>query len=258
MSCCSLSQDVLIEILSRLSVKTLMRFKCVCKSWSALIQNPIFTSTHLNRAIFTNQNNNLVIIHQDQYSREDVCTMFQNEKPDVSVKLRLSPKKQCYILVRGPCNGLFCMYDYFDDLYLCNPATREIRCLPKSTITLPPRHIITRDQFGFGFDPKTKDYKVIRLLRCSKDKCEYQIELYTLGTNSWRKINVPVQAFLHEHHAAAMYFNGVYHWWAVPMSATKYSKYDYSEYAFVSFDMASECFETTPLPDEHVGGTFAV
>lgn len=158
----------------------------------------------------------------------------------------------------GPCNGLFCMYDYSDDLYLCNPATREIRCLPKSTILPPPCHIITRDQFGFGFDPKTKDYKVIRLLRCSKDKCEYQIELYTLSTNSWRKINVAVQAFLHEHHAVAMYFNGVYHWWAVPMSTTKYSKYDYSEYAFVSFDMASECFETTPLPDEQMGGTFAV
>ncbi|KAM7507977.1 hypothetical protein LguiA_018430 [Lonicera macranthoides] len=257
MSSCYLLQDVLIEIFLRLSVKTLLRLKCICKSWSALIENPSFVSWHLNDIIYTKDKDFLAIIYRDGYTKEDVCTLFTDKKPKMSVSLRINLTRQCYILIMGPCNGLFCMYDYFDDLYLSNPATREIKCLPKSSIPCPLQHIYICDKFGFGFDSKTGDYKVIRLLSCSleEERCEYQIELYTLSTNSWRKINVVVPGFVYEDYDSAMYLNGVYHWWVEPMGLTKYS-----ENVIFSFDMASECFETTPLPQflGRYGGTFGV
>ncbi|KAL3591946.1 hypothetical protein D5086_010586 [Populus alba] len=42
-----LPEDVIIEILSRLPVKNLLQFKCVCKSWYAIITSPNLISKHL-------------------------------------------------------------------------------------------------------------------------------------------------------------------------------------------------------------------
>jgi hypothetical protein len=42
-----LPKDLSMEILSRLPVKSLMRFKCISKSWCALITNPNFITKHL-------------------------------------------------------------------------------------------------------------------------------------------------------------------------------------------------------------------
>ncbi|XP_062015337.1 putative F-box protein At3g51171 [Rosa rugosa] len=41
-------EDVIAEILARLPVKSLMRFRCVCKSWRALISESYFVKKHLN------------------------------------------------------------------------------------------------------------------------------------------------------------------------------------------------------------------
>ena len=43
----SLPEELLEEILVRLPVKSLLRFRCVQKSWSTLVQNPTFIAKHL-------------------------------------------------------------------------------------------------------------------------------------------------------------------------------------------------------------------
>ncbi|KAL3323685.1 hypothetical protein AABB24_038043 [Solanum stoloniferum] len=43
-------EEILVNILSRLSVRFLLRFKCVSKFCSTLISDPYFTMKHLNRA----------------------------------------------------------------------------------------------------------------------------------------------------------------------------------------------------------------
>jgi len=42
-----LSFDLFEEILCRLPLRSLMQFKCVCKSWKLLISNPKFAKKHL-------------------------------------------------------------------------------------------------------------------------------------------------------------------------------------------------------------------
>ena len=42
-----LPDDIVLNILSRLPVKSLLRFRCVCKTWVSSITTPNFISTHL-------------------------------------------------------------------------------------------------------------------------------------------------------------------------------------------------------------------
>lgn len=46
----NLYEDVTLNILSRLPVKTLSRFKCVSKQWNFLLSSPNFVKLHLSRA----------------------------------------------------------------------------------------------------------------------------------------------------------------------------------------------------------------
>ncbi|XP_059624633.1 F-box/kelch-repeat protein At3g23880-like [Cornus florida] len=44
----NLPHDIIVQILSRLPVKSLLQFRCVCKSWCSLISDSHFVKTHLS------------------------------------------------------------------------------------------------------------------------------------------------------------------------------------------------------------------
>ncbi|KAM3198794.1 hypothetical protein P3L10_034459 [Capsicum annuum] len=45
-----LQEEIIMDILSRLPVQSLLRFKCVSKFWMTLISQPYFTTKHFNHA----------------------------------------------------------------------------------------------------------------------------------------------------------------------------------------------------------------
>ncbi|MCI32976.1 F-box/kelch-repeat protein, partial [Trifolium medium] len=69
--------DLIIEILSRLPVKLLLQFRCVCKSWKSLISDPKFAKKHLSHSTthslhcLSYSNNRLVL---NSYSLDSVLT----------------------------------------------------------------------------------------------------------------------------------------------------------------------------------------
>ncbi|GLT54820.1 hypothetical protein SLA2020_279860 [Shorea laevis] len=57
MSSTYLPEELVLNILSRLSPKSLFRFRCVCKTWRTLIGNPdFFTPNAFNRSLIREPN----------------------------------------------------------------------------------------------------------------------------------------------------------------------------------------------------------
>ncbi|KEH22666.1 F-box-like protein [Medicago truncatula] len=64
-----LLDELITDILSRLPVKTLMQFKCVCKSWKTLISNPALAKLHLHRSPW---NTHLAMVSNRSTSKDEL------------------------------------------------------------------------------------------------------------------------------------------------------------------------------------------
>ncbi|CAB4278136.1 unnamed protein product [Prunus armeniaca] len=178
--------DIIPEILSRLPVKSLCRFRCISKSWLSLIADPDFVKRHLNKAIKSKDifNQRRRLIFTDESHSE-------------------LPNNWAFLVFHS--NGLLLCQLYYWDLYLVNPATRESKKLPQIPDVGEAYYF---DLFGFGFDHSSGDYKVVML---SYLEGGIMFSVYTLKTGSWRMIQTqyPYKCDLMRH---GILLNGGLHW----------------------------------------------
>ncbi|KAK9285776.1 hypothetical protein L1049_024977 [Liquidambar formosana] len=231
----NLPNEIVFDILSRLPVRSLLRFRCVCKSWNALISDPHFVKTHLNRAT-TSDNNTYQQSQRILILSETVQSMdFETSSGDPSVVEldSLSKISKCSLFIAGSCNGLVCL-ECNQDIFLCNPATREYRKLPT------PGHCPTILTFyGFGYDSSIDDYKMIRIIPNNMNYLGISsADVLTLKTNSWRRISDwPWRGFPD----MGVFVNGALHWLA--------NDANYVDYLIASFDLAGEKFKEVEKPN---------
>lgn len=190
----SMSEDTVIEILSKLPVKSLLRFKCVCKFWHELFGSPGFISKHRE-----NKHNTRLVVRyladdEDDPHEEPLCIcLFHDETlADVSLRediLPLLPREACPM---GPFEwGFFCcISDTKQEIGLWNFATRDYKILPK----IKPDSFWTIYGVGLGMDQKSNCSKLV----CAMAIAEYdhndvlkssdsnQVAIYSFDTNSWR------------------------------------------------------------------------
>ena len=73
-----LPDEIVLDILAKLPVKSLLRFRCVCKPWYSSIANPSFISTHhLNHSYVIHIPRNIPIpfFPGSSHSSDQVCTL---------------------------------------------------------------------------------------------------------------------------------------------------------------------------------------
>ncbi|XP_073302609.1 F-box protein CPR1-like [Primulina huaijiensis] len=176
--------DLIEDILRRLPVKSLKRFRSVAKSWCFLIDSEKFVKSHLRQSLISNSNHHLILGGLDLYSIDlgplDKARVI---KPPFSYKTVDGVTNSCY--------GLVLVMS--EPPVLWNPFSGSYRVLPGSSLEYPPgSDYYVMVSHGFGYDSKNDDYKVLKVLEFRDQSTHFPIrrgtEIYGLKSNSWKKI----------------------------------------------------------------------
>uniref|UniRef100_A0A8I7BFV2 F-box domain-containing protein n=1 Tax=Hordeum vulgare subsp. vulgare TaxID=112509 RepID=A0A8I7BFV2_HORVV len=203
-----LTELVSTEILLRLPVNSLLRFRCVCKAWRDTIDNDFFVRAHLRA-----QNTLTVIaphVKKDGkftaaglYRWEQGAKAEDDDRNDTAAgAYRWERETATFVCPMGadysiPDRDMNVSHDlaHCDGLVLVpsdamvrvlNPATRRVLVLP-----LRPPHAVMfgstpfgfqgHQAFGLGHDPRSKVYKVARFFYRSMEGPMGNPNHYTLG-----------------------------------------------------------------------------
>lgn len=252
--------NLIYEVLSRLPLKTIFSCKCVCTTFLKLLEDPYFAEIHLVNASTTTTAS---LMFQESFGPTRPVSMSML---DLNGTRSTSPRstdhghcqgidhpitkpnlKFCYLTDRmnlvGSCNGLICLYKSAPrrPLYcICNPILGEYTILPHPTPTTPFYSYL--QNAGFGLCPKTKQYKVVRLMVSHDPSMAFTsrtivAEVHTLGTQSWRKIEdapCPRTGLSFD-----PFLNGSLHWVTDRQSASD---------LICSFNLETEKFQQVPPP----------
>ncbi|TXG73526.1 hypothetical protein EZV62_002105 [Acer yangbiense] len=229
----NLPHEVALDILSRLTVSSLMQFKCVCKSWRVLAEEKRLPSIHHARA--TSRNPCLILNSACQIKNK---LQFICSGDGFNQKVRSLDTPMSEYQVVGSCNGLLCISNsYYDPIVICNPIIGDYIKLPKST-WFPMQEVA----LGFGCLPTSMQYKVVRFVFYIKSQVESHAEILTLGTDhTWRSIG-PVPGWLELKPSQAL-VNGALHWVTLFFQYTPGPRL-----RVISFDLAAEKFRWIELP----------
>ncbi|OWM67584.1 hypothetical protein CDL15_Pgr024669 [Punica granatum] len=240
---CLAEEGILIDILSRLPVKSLIRFKCVSKRWHFLISDPRFAMSHLRRSVEQSLNPDScrrVLIGTKPLRSVNCDALIEDANAHTAITELEYPSMvpEHRFRIVGSCNGLVCLLFYHERLTVWNPSTRQSRDLP-SPRPVPFDHMILH---GFGYDSVTDDYKVLRGFREKTAGGTYStaVEIISLQSNSWRRIpDIDYTTTFSQ----GTYMNGSIHWLYL-------HRENAPRIVIVSFNLASEEFqEILSLPD---------
>ena len=162
--------EIITEILSRLPVKSLLRFLCVSKTWNALIKhsNFIIIKLHLQRSLENNRDRTLIL---EKFTWDLPRYFFSVHFPtenhfENAFKLYqplYNPGK--FVNILDYCHGLVCIRNnWSEEIAIWNPLIRKYRKLPKEPILKPSGFTNSKSRkMAFGYDLRNDDYKALRV-----------------------------------------------------------------------------------------------
>ncbi|KAK8508731.1 hypothetical protein V6N13_090706 [Hibiscus sabdariffa] len=245
--------DLIEDILVKLPVKSLVRFKYVSQQWFRLITDPRFIDLHLSnqwkkslgfvtasssRSIRCGAGSRCYIFLGFTVVNTDTYTI-----PHSDIWLGSVPKDNHYGMLNS-CDGILCFHGRFN-IWLHNPATNEYRFLPSGPWCSCHPHL----GLGFGRDLVTKRYKIVRLCNPCQSGTGQDHQhhgncvVFTLDPNPnafWKTIGeVPYKI---DASSPSVYVNGAIYWFT-----DKFYHLNQTE-VIIMFDLHNEMFQAIPHP----------
>ncbi|XP_057432989.1 F-box/kelch-repeat protein At3g23880-like [Lotus japonicus] len=280
-----LPEELMTEILLRLPVKSLLRFKLVCKPLNSLISDTHFVKLHLRRCSASNANPLVIFFppcdFDDDISSLRIKSFLKPPPSTITNELhRLRSSWNDPYLPIGSCNGLVCLigthYSNHDQhfFWVCfwNPTTRSTS---QKSFTLPimSEHVNMSGQVhsylyvncGFGYDYMSNAYKVLFIEK------NQDVLVFNMGDNNWRHVGCFPSDLttLVGRDRIGVHFNGTLNWLVIRKiyendfhcEINKYNiKWDNGSCMILSFDFDKEEFVRLMLPamphkfsDPHLG-----
>lgn len=221
-----LTLDIHEQILIRLEVNDLIRFKSVCKSWHSLISDHRFIKSHLKHT----------------YKKDFKCNEIGYKRINM-ICSRFSPQYvpafKCDLV--GSSNGLVCISCFDSEILVANPSTREVKKLKN-----PQIHEPTALCFGFGYDSLIDDYKVVLGLR-TKGAHNTRFLTLKLKTNVWEFIGELKYTYVIN--TVGTLCNGTLHWLILDRNDTTKSNNSYKK-VILAFELSENKFKEIPQPED--------
>lgn len=219
----TLSVDLLKEILVRLPVRSLIRFKSVSKQWLSLISDPHFCSRRTSQTPpFHSPASGLSLVGPNSifdskdYEFVNLCKLSCPSLRNLSSDLDSSRKYGIF----QSCNGLFLLVSNsiispYSGINYCvyNPTTKSCTVLPS-----PPPVPSGTEQFSLdynlAFDPaKSPHYRVVCVRRCNQeDSFNFRIQIYESKTASWWFYSGFSSETFSIDFGRGIFWNGSIHW----------------------------------------------
>ncbi|ESQ30085.1 hypothetical protein EUTSA_v10012153mg [Eutrema salsugineum] len=153
--------DLLIDIFSRVTAKSIARFRCVSKYWGSILGRPDFTELFLTkswtrpRILFAIQVNNEFFVYSSPQPQNPVkrCSLVATR---YNYFPKYFPSEIC-----PPLSGLVFLHETGRTVrVICNPVTGESITLRMPTMK---RRELIEERCYFGYDPISKQFKVLCL-----------------------------------------------------------------------------------------------
>ncbi|KAK6785484.1 hypothetical protein RDI58_018939 [Solanum bulbocastanum] len=230
-----LPEEITVEILIRLPVQSLLRFKCASKFWKTLITSDHFKAKHYNHA----KNNKKILITRvlPDHTTSYYCSSLSS--PQLLQKLGCCPSNNKPNRYKVLCcfDGLSLLHFYYDYL-LWNPSTNESIKLPY----IDYQESI-RSTFGLGYDSISGDYKILKIDNNGGDDSRPPSKILALKSGSWRKIDNHPRIFHNSTYCDdhLTFVCGAFHW---------LSKDNVNKYFMISLNISTEVYIEIELPEE--------
>ncbi|XP_057467685.1 F-box/kelch-repeat protein At3g23880-like [Actinidia eriantha] len=221
-------EDITFEILSRVPIKSLLRFLCVSKRWRSLVSS--ITAPKIGKS-------NILV---QSYLKSSFLT-FHSIDEDGDVKHVCRPWKKRsshkYHNLVGSCNGLL-LLQIDNDLFLWNPLTSFFKKVLSCGVLLNYEYEVVWS--GLCYDPSTDEYKAV--MAFYEKSLQYFVAVGNFKSQRWLKIDPPHKVFMM---SSGPVVNGYPHWYA---SSSK---------QIIYFNSRICEFENVPMPQpKHHDGDY--
>ncbi|XP_051152153.1 F-box protein At3g07870 [Andrographis paniculata] len=243
--------ETIIEILSRLPIKSLIQFTFTCKTLNPLSTDPHLITLHLSRS-----DESYIIIHSNRPFKNQLYFLNFSDQKVCKFEIPFALFNSDFNIIASS-NGLLCLIDPFFPTHvsLYNPFTGGYAELPPK-IDFHETIII----HGYGFDPISHDYKVVQIVydkdlyspyairenQGSIESFSSNVDVYSLRSNVW--MNKGVAPYLLEKWSSpGVLVNHKLHWvsiWGRNPTGRVIVSYNlvddtFTEIAFPSFESFS-------------------
>ncbi|KAJ0692589.1 putative F-box domain-containing protein [Helianthus annuus] len=218
------SDSLLYEILSRLPLKSLFKFKCVSKHWQTLISQRSFSQFYISRMLTSNTASCSLpfrILYRYMYDRkiEDILDRFRPENYSSSV-LYLSRDQHLDIKfkVLAVSNGLMLCWSFSNRVYhVCDPLTRQWVTLGRKKVyNYGPSPSFNWEGFvsSVNEDNVVTSYRIVRVGKLKSPSHYLSLDMYSSETGEWvdYRLPCPNPIAFPKHGAGPISFNGILHW----------------------------------------------
>ncbi|XP_051133070.1 F-box/kelch-repeat protein At3g23880-like [Andrographis paniculata] len=183
--------EIIVEILARLPVESLLRFKSVSKSWLSLIATPDFMKQHHKTAAHNGEYSCLRLIgifeHPHNHFREySLHSMLHEPEVDPLIMDYSGDDDNLPMRIVGSCQGIICIAFGMEHFVLWNPSIKKYNYVPSIAESLSGYGCYVKD--GFGYVESTDDFKIVAIFYCMFIDGPYTVHIYSLKTNEWRNI----------------------------------------------------------------------